>query len=85
MVTPAFAVRHQGIAHAYENRCAHRSLELDWIPGQFFDPEGRFLICATHGALYDPARGSCAGGPCAGQGLVAIPVVERDGEVLIHL
>jgi nitrite reductase/ring-hydroxylating ferredoxin subunit len=39
------------------------------------------LICATHGALYDPASGACLGGRCEGRGLKAVPVVERDGNI----
>ena len=61
-VVPAFAVRHRGIAYAYLNRCAHVWTQLDWQPGDFFEPDAEFLICATHGALYDPATGACRGG-----------------------
>jgi len=78
----AFVVRHAGAVHAYLNRCAHVAMELDWLPGRFFDDEGRWLVCATHGALYEPATGKCAGGPCAGRGrLRPIRVRERDGAV----
>ncbi|MGZ5272463.1 MAG: hypothetical protein ACXWC6_17765, partial [Ramlibacter sp.] len=28
----AFAVRWQGLAHAYLNRCAHVAMEMDWQP-----------------------------------------------------
>jgi len=78
----AFAVRHGGAALGYLNRCAHTGLELDWIPGRFLDAERRWLICAAHGALYEPATGACAAGPCAGRGaLVPVPVVEIDGVV----
>jgi nitrite reductase/ring-hydroxylating ferredoxin subunit len=64
----AFAIRHRGIAYAYLNRCAHLAMELDWQPGDFFEPDAEFLICATHGALYDPPTGACRGGACAGHG-----------------
>jgi len=80
--TPAFVVRHNGVAVAYLNRCAHVSMELDWQPGQFFEPDGEFLICSTHGALYDPASGECRGGACGGRGsLRALSVLELDGAV----
>jgi nitrite reductase/ring-hydroxylating ferredoxin subunit len=80
---PAFAVRHAGQARAYLNRCAHRAVELDWIEGEFFAATGSELICATHGARYHPATGTCLGGPCAGLGLVALPVLERGGRLLL--
>jgi nitrite reductase/ring-hydroxylating ferredoxin subunit len=82
-VATGFLVRHGGKVRGYLNRCAHVAMELDWQPGQFFDGEGRWLTCATHGALYDPASGSCAGGPCVGRGgLRPLKVVEREGAVL---
>lgn len=80
-VGPAFAVRHVGCAVAYLNRCAHKLVELDWQEGEFFDAEQRYLVCATHGALYDPASGVCVGGPCRGAALTAVPVSEADGAV----
>jgi nitrite reductase/ring-hydroxylating ferredoxin subunit len=81
-VVPAFVVRHGGVARAYLNRCAHVAMELDWQPGEFFDFDAEHLVCSTHGALYDPATGACAGGACAGRGgLRALKVVERDGRV----
>jgi nitrite reductase/ring-hydroxylating ferredoxin subunit len=79
---PAFVVRHGGRAVAYLNRCAHVAMELDWQPGDFFEPDAEFLICSTHGALYDPATGACRGGACAGHGgLRPLAVVEADGAV----
>ena len=78
-IQPAFAVRHVGCAVAYLNRCAHKLVELDWQEGEFFDAEQRYLVCATHGALYDPANGVCVGGPCRGAALTEILVREADG------
>jgi len=79
---PAFAVRYDGKAYAYLNRCAHMPMELDWKPGKFFDGEGLVLICSTHGAMYSPASGRCLGGPCEGR-LVPVPIEERDGMILV--
>lgn len=78
---PAFAIRYRGRVHAYVNACAHRNVELDWAEGEFFDADARYLICATHGARYDPASGRCLSGPCAGRALRPIPVHEQDGVV----
>lgn len=82
-IQPAFAVRYNGIVHAYLNRCAHISVELDFNAGEFFDESGLFLVCATHGAMYEAETGACAGGPCAGKGLYKLSVLERDGNVYV--
>jgi nitrite reductase/ring-hydroxylating ferredoxin subunit len=77
----AFAVRHQGRAVAYLNRCAHVPAEMDWQPGKFWDQERRYLICSVHGALYDPPSGQCVSGPCVGARLHAVRLDERDGQL----
>lgn len=79
----AFAVRWRGRVHAYLNRCAHVAMEMDWQPNRFFDDSGQWLLCSTHGAVYHPDSGACAGGPCRG-GLVRIEVSEQDGVVHWH-
>ncbi|MDR7151198.1 nitrite reductase/ring-hydroxylating ferredoxin subunit [Hydrogenophaga palleronii] len=76
----AFAIRYRGHPHAYLNRCAHVAMEMDWQPDRFFDDSGRWLLCATHGAVYEPDTGACKGGPCRG-GLVKIDLKESDGVV----
>lgn len=76
-----FVVRFQGKVHSYLNRCAHVPIELDWNPGEFFESSGLYLMCATHGAIYTPESGRCAGGPCRGGSLHKITVLERDGKV----
>lgn len=83
-VAAAFAVRHEGRVHAYLNRCAHIALELDWLPGAFFDAEGHDLICSTHGAVYSAASGKCLGGPCSGSPLIKLAVAERDGVIILE-
>ncbi|MFM8546111.1 MAG: Rieske (2Fe-2S) protein [Betaproteobacteria bacterium] len=77
----AFAIRHAGTVRAYLNQCAHIPVELDWTPGNFFDDQGQYLICATHGATYTPQDGRCIAGPCRGRSLVAVPCFDRDGWV----
>lgn len=79
----AFLINDQGKFHAYVNRCRHMSTPLDFVRYQFFAPDGRHLICLTHGALYDPATGLCVDGPCKGLSLYRLPVVVNNGEVLV--
>jgi nitrite reductase/ring-hydroxylating ferredoxin subunit len=79
----AFAIRYQGHVAAYLNRCSHVPMEMDYQPDRFFDITGHRLICATHGAMYEPRTGACLGGPCHG-GLIKITVDESDGVVRWH-
>ncbi len=76
-----FVVRYDGKPFAYLNRCAHVPIELDWKQGDFFESSGLYLMCATHGAVYEPDTGKCAGGPCRGGRLRPIAVSERDGGI----
>ena len=77
----AFALRFDGRVVAYMNRCAHVPTEMDWKPGEFLDSDHRFIVCSMHGAVYEPTTGQCIAGPCAGQRLMAVDVVERAGQV----
>jgi len=80
----AFAVRYRGQAHAYLNRCAHVAMEMDYQEGRFFDDSGQWLLCATHGAVYEPDTGCCIEGPCRGARLVKIALSEEAGMVRWH-
>ena len=79
----AFAIRFEGRAHAYLNRCTHVAMELDWQPNRFFDDTGQWLLCASHGAVYAPDTGEGVAGPCQG-GLLKIELTEADGVVSWH-
>ena len=77
----AFVLRFDGRVVAYLNRCLHVPVEMDWQPGEFLDQDREFIVCAIHGAEYEPRSGRCAGGPCGRGRLVALQVEERDGAV----
>ena len=77
----AFALRFDGQVVAYLNRCVHVPSEMDWQPGEFLDSRQEFIVCATHGAEYEPLTGRCAGGPCGRGRLTQLRVEERDGSV----
>jgi nitrite reductase/ring-hydroxylating ferredoxin subunit len=77
----AFALRIDGRAVAYINRCAHVPTELDWNPGEFLDAERRDIVCSVHGATYAAASGHCLGGPCGRGRLMPVELSESEGEV----
>jgi nitrite reductase/ring-hydroxylating ferredoxin subunit len=79
----AFVIRYDGRIYGYLNSCAHIPIELDWMEGEFFDKAGLYLVCATHGATYEPDTGHCIMGPCKGSHLIAAQVEERDGSVYL--
>jgi nitrite reductase/ring-hydroxylating ferredoxin subunit len=79
--TTGFVVRYHGQVYGYLNRCAHVPIELDWAHGEFFESGKRYIMCQTHGAIYTPETGQCAGGPCKGGRLRPIAVIETDGHV----
>jgi nitrite reductase/ring-hydroxylating ferredoxin subunit len=43
------------------------------VENEFFDEDNKFIVCATHGALYQPQSGVCVAGPCNGKNLIAMP------------
>jgi len=78
-----FVVNHGGTVRAYVNRCPHAGTTLDLWPNEFLSEDGRWLICATHGAVFDPGTGDCTAGPCAGDALAALPVRIEDDSVVV--
>ena len=79
--TTGFVIRFKGVVRGYLNRCAHVPIELDWAAGEFLESSKRFIMCQTHGAIYEPETGFCAGGPCKGGRLRPISVREVDGRI----
>jgi nitrite reductase/ring-hydroxylating ferredoxin subunit len=78
---PAFAVRWRGGVFAYLNQCPHAGGPLDF-EGQVLESSGRYLMCARHGAIFEPDTGKCVGGPCRGARLTPLAVHEKtDGSV----
>lgn len=80
---PCFVVAFGGEIYAYVNKCPHRYTELDWLPGEVFDDEGLYLVCATHGAVFEVNSGLCADGPCKGLSLDRVQVREVDKHVIL--
>jgi nitrite reductase/ring-hydroxylating ferredoxin subunit len=77
-----FIVRHRGALFAYDNTCPHAGTPLDWMPDRFFDPSGTLLQCATHGARFRIADGTCVAGPCAGKRLKPV-ALEISGDYVV--
>lgn len=81
-VAPPFRlvlVRSGDHVRAFVNRCAHFGVPLAQRQDQLlFTPHQR-LTCNVHYARYHWDDGRCLSGECAGEGLLAVPLV-RDAE-----
>ena len=73
--------RDGGQVRAWLNICPHAGRRLDWAPGKFLLSTSGELVCAAHGATFEPDAGLCVAGPCRGQSLRAVAVAVVDGAV----
>ena len=77
----AMLINFEGKHFAYLNQCRHIGISLDWVDNQFFSEDSRYLVCANHGAIYEPITGECIWGPCAGASLHAVPLEIHEGKI----
>lgn len=78
------ATRHQGQAKAWLNICPHQGRALNWAPDRFITDDAGRLVCAAHGAVFEPEHGVCVSGPCENASLRGVELVERDDAILIN-
>jgi len=78
-----FVINYHGRFHAYVNRCRHVPMAMDWVDNEFFAEQGRYLMCQTHNAYYDPASGECIAGPTntCGKFLYRVPLEIFNGAI----
>jgi len=81
--TGLFAVRQGANVRIYVNSCPHLGTPLDWVPDRFLSADGSRIVCATHGAEFAIADGTCLRGPCSGDRLERVVAELRDGAVLV--
>ena len=81
----ALLVNYEGNYFAYVNRCPHTGITLDWVNNQFFSSDNRYLMCATHGAVFEPPTGECVWGPCFGLALQSVPIEIADDRIYARL
>jgi nitrite reductase/ring-hydroxylating ferredoxin subunit len=72
-----------GAIVAYRNLCRHLPVPLDGGTGELLSPDGAYLICGTHGALYRLHDGYCVDGPCEGLALHRLFVRQHDGDLYV--
>ena len=76
-----FVVRQGETVRGYADSCPHAGWPLASLDERYLTRDGRHILCAGHGALFD-LDGVCVAGPCYKQSLQPWPVEVRDGDVL---
>ena len=79
-----FVVRQGEEIFAYRNHCVHAGHPLNWQPDKFLTPDGKKIICASHGAEYDIATGVGVSALCRGKTLAPVQSEVRDGLVYVN-
>lgn len=70
------ATRHNGNPRAWFNICPHQGRNLNWAPDRFLKDADGNLVCAHHGAVFEPDAGRCVSGPCRNANLKAVALTE---------
>ncbi|MCC3861875.1 Rieske (2Fe-2S) protein [Pseudemcibacter aquimaris] len=60
--------------YAYVNICPHAGTPLNMDDGKFMEKTGKYLMCHTHGALFQLEDGFCVAGPCNGASLRPVDI-----------
>ncbi|AKS40758.1 Rieske (2Fe-2S) protein [Wenzhouxiangella marina] len=83
---PMFMVgtRHRGEPRVWMNSCPHQGRPLNWAPNQFLKDDQGQLVCAAHGAVFEPDAGLCVSGPCRNASLTPVEVRELDGRIQLE-
>lgn len=81
-----FVVRRNGL-RAYRNACPHwAGTSMAWRKDAFLNADATRIVCAAHGAQFDIDTGRCTLGPCLGQSLTRLGLIEgADGALRVDL
>lgn len=77
-----FVVREGARVYGYVDRCPHAGMPLAEELDEYLTPDGHYISCGWHGALFRISDGYCVGGPCAGRSLTPWPVHIEDAQIV---
>lgn len=79
-----FITQRDGAFFAYQNLCPHLQVNLEYMEDQFLDMDKEYIICSTHGALFNVEDGECIWGPCQGESLTMVAIeIHSDGGIYL--
>ena len=73
--------KHNSLIYIWLNNCPHANLTLDIIEGRV-QAKDNDLLCANHGAKFNPITGECIKGPCKNSYLKSFPFKIKNDYVL---
>ena len=76
-------VRIGDVVVSYVNSCPHVGTPLEIRPGRFLDQNGEYILCSTHGALFQVHDGLCIAGPCVNDRLIPVELEISDGTLYV--
>ncbi|GAB5470422.1 MAG: Rieske 2Fe-2S domain-containing protein [Rhodospirillales bacterium] len=81
-----FLVREGDQVYGYVNSCPHLGTPLEMMDDEFVNDDG-YILCSTHGALFEADNGACIAGPCYGEYLsrLVLQIDKAGGITLIGL
>lgn len=68
---------------AFVNICPHAGTPLNMDEGVFMERTGAYLMCHTHGALFQLEDGLCVAGPCNGERLQSVELKVENGNIKV--
>jgi nitrite reductase/ring-hydroxylating ferredoxin subunit len=79
-----FITQRDGAFFAYQNICPHLGTNLEYMENEYLDMDKEYIICSTHGALFQVDSGLCVFGPCQGDSLKSVKIsVHSDGGIYL--
>ena len=78
-----FIQRKNDEIFAFLNICPHAGTPLNMEQGQFLEKTRTYLMCHTHGALFQLNDGLCVAGPCNGAHLETVEIKLENDHILI--
>ena len=58
---------------------------LNLMPNKFLSHNDNYIICSTHGALFEIETGLCISGPCINKNLAQIPATIKNNALFIKI
>ncbi len=68
----------------YLNSCPHIGTPLEIQPDRFLNQTGEYILCSTHGALFQIEDGLCIAGPCVNEKLTRVEIEVHNNSIYIN-